>query len=174
MKRWPVNIGKIKDAKFQQISLSIRFTKRGWMWILLPSYFFIEFFTCSLCTCLVSQSRDPLTYRMPVFGSMSIIPAFSPDILKLTAGGSSMNYKGKITEGKKSFFQHFHHNKNNFMLLWLLRSIANSVFGWENDTPRVCSNTSALFWSSTEEFSHYFLNAARNLNCSLFPKQTSA
>lgn len=72
-----------------------------------PFLFFIEFFTCSLCTCLVSQSRDPLIYRMPVFGSMSIIPAFSPDILKLTAGGSSVNYKGKITEGKNVIFSAF-------------------------------------------------------------------
>lgn len=39
--------------------------------------------------------------------SMSIIPAFSPDILKLTAGDSSVNYKGKITEGKNVIFSAF-------------------------------------------------------------------
>lgn len=60
------------------------------------------------------------------------------------------------------------------MLLCLLKSIANIVLGWGNDIPRVCSNKSALFWSSTEEFSHYFLNAAGNPHCGFFPKQTSA
>lgn len=50
------------------------------------------------------------------------------------------------------FFQHFHHNKNNLMLLWLLKSIANSVLGWQNATLwladmifQECAQTSLLF-----------------------------
>lgn len=53
------------------------------------------------------------------------------------------------------FFQHFHHNKNNFMLVWLLKSIANSVFGWENDIPRVCSKS--LLFSDPQQRSFHIV-----------------
>lgn len=175
MKKLPVNLGKIKNSKFQQVCINIRFTKRGWMWILLPSYFSLSFYL-----------QLVHLFGLPVQRPIDIQDAW----LRLNVNNSSFFTRDsethsrwlkfelqwqKKTEGKiVIFFQHFHHNKNNFMPLWLLKSIANSVFGWENDIPRVCSNKSALFWSSTEELSRYFLNAARNPNCSSFPKQTSA
>lgn len=57
--------------------------------------FFLVYFTCSLWISLFSLSRDPLRYRYPFSDAISMMPAFSPDSLKLTAGSSIVNQRGK-------------------------------------------------------------------------------